>query len=492
MEKAGFLPNYRLLQTSLNRPEIMQIHRFMEHPKSSCLDLQFILPTEAKEAKDIQKTIIFVNSVNEIRVIIDIIHAWMKKLGYPVGSIQWIRLYHSAMSEWDKTLTAEVFGKPGTENTECTILVATDAYGIGIDNPDVKLVIQWDIPLSFDSMIQRMGRAERKGGASSFILLTPRWTRIKVPEEIEKRVNGTPSSISANAQLSDSNRPKALPKTSPLSQVLNAEDDLSDAESIAGSEADFEYDEEANLFSGILASDADQDRRERKKELRTSQTNATKRSRLPNEIFDYIHVARCRRLFSLAWYDDMTYAQSGDSSPTKALPIPCCNGPSCNSTESYYTQREPFLNTAIAKATEADREWMACRTLALKQWRTETSIRLWNAAGVKKAMPESLVMPDCCLIALAKSRGLLNFTELIKFLEPWHDVSKHAEEILHCLKKNRPSLNSDANPNVDSATHLPSKAERKATLQALRASKKLKNMDDPLIAEDARMVALRD
>ena len=186
VEKAGFLSNYRLLQMSLDRPEIMQIHRFMKHPKSSCLDLHFILLAKAKEAKDIHKTIIFVNSVNEIHVIIDIIYAWMKKLGYPAGSTQWIRPYHSAMSEWDKTLTAKAFGKPGTENTECTILIATDAYGIGIDNPDVKLVIQWDIPLSFDSMIQRMGRAGRKSEAFLFILLTPRWTIIKDPEEIEK------------------------------------------------------------------------------------------------------------------------------------------------------------------------------------------------------------------------------------------------------------------------------------------------------------------
>ena len=51
VEKAGFLPNYRLLQTSLDRLEIMQIHRFMEHPRSSCLDLQFVLPHRPKRRK---------------------------------------------------------------------------------------------------------------------------------------------------------------------------------------------------------------------------------------------------------------------------------------------------------------------------------------------------------------------------------------------------------------------------------------------------------
>lgn len=79
-------------------------------------------------------------------------------------------------------------------------------------------------------------------------------------------------------------------------------------------------------------------------------------------------------------------------------------------------------------------------------------------------MPESLVLPDCCLVALAKSEGLLNLTELIKFLQPWHGVSKHAHEIFHCLEKNRPPLNSIAEPLVP---NLPSKAERKVALQAL-------------------------
>lgn len=162
------------------------------------------------------------------------------------------------MSEWDKNLNAEAFAKPGSENSECTILVAIDAYGMGINNPDVKLVVEWDIPLLFDSMIQRMGRAGRKGGASAFILLTPKWTKIKDPKEIGQRGKNTnsTSATSANAQLSDCNRPKA--KTSPLSLVHNVEDELSESGSVAGSEADYELDEETDLFSEVLASDADQ------------------------------------------------------------------------------------------------------------------------------------------------------------------------------------------------------------------------------------------
>lgn len=216
----------------------------------------------------------------------------MNKLGYSEEACKWIRPYHLAMSEWDKNLIAQAFNIPGKENTESTILVATDAYGMGINNPDVRLVIQWDIPLSFDSMIQQMSRAGRKGRASVFILFIPKWTKIKNPDEIEKCINGTSSSISANAQLSNSNCPKLPSKVSPLSQVVNAnEGDLSNSESIAGSKADFNFDGEVNLFDRAM--DADQDRSREKKKKKTSQTDAAKRAKLSNEIFDYIHVAHC-------------------------------------------------------------------------------------------------------------------------------------------------------------------------------------------------------
>lgn len=39
VERAKFLSNYRLLQTSLDRLEIMQMHCFIDHSRSSCLDL---------------------------------------------------------------------------------------------------------------------------------------------------------------------------------------------------------------------------------------------------------------------------------------------------------------------------------------------------------------------------------------------------------------------------------------------------------------------
>lgn len=130
------------------------------------------------------------------------------------------------MSEYDKNLTAEAFRIPGDENNECTIHVATDAYGMGIDNSDVKLVVQWDFPLLFDSMIQQMGRAGRKGGKETFLLFTPQWSKIKDQKDVEERKSkNTKDATAANTQLSDKNRP-----ISRMNQVLNANDDVTDAD----------------------------------------------------------------------------------------------------------------------------------------------------------------------------------------------------------------------------------------------------------------------
>lgn len=303
LDKTSFLPNYRLMQTSLDRPEIMQIHRFMEHTKASGLEFQFILPKTAKEARDIQKTIIFVNTVKEIRVLIEVIKGWMIKLGYPPESSTWIRPYYSDMSEWDKNFTAKAFLTPGDSNFECTILVATDVYGLGIDNLDIKLVIQWDISITFDAMIQRLGRAGRKGGLSTFVLITPKWCQVKDPDEIENRVSKTTTAVNNHSRLSDTNCPK---RKSPLTQVsLPQPTNISDNGSVVESDAEEEDLEhrtinDQDLLLAVLATEVETEKQSRSAKNRANKSDLQKWANLPNEIFDYIHVAPCRRLFSLA------------------------------------------------------------------------------------------------------------------------------------------------------------------------------------------------
>lgn len=84
---------------------------------------------------------------------------WLKARDYPVGK------YHGKMKHAKRKTAQQAFmrGKK-------PIVVATNAFGLGIDKPDVRLVIHAGLPLSMDGYVQEIGRAGRDGKKSRCVL----------------------------------------------------------------------------------------------------------------------------------------------------------------------------------------------------------------------------------------------------------------------------------------------------------------------------------
>jgi superfamily II DNA helicase RecQ len=209
----GFSDTVLLQRHSINRPDIYIEIRSTKHTLSSFKDLDFLIePAEFRileEAKrltldklrkllgsksnteyqevsreygkgiydatdidekeacfQIKKTIVYFDSISTLEKALLAQRLALMLVGCSRERAELtVVAYHSELAEDDKKRITDEFTKPdGLNIAYCSqhrIIYATDAMGMGVDNPDVAVVVQWKIPSGLSALWQRAGRAAR-------------------------------------------------------------------------------------------------------------------------------------------------------------------------------------------------------------------------------------------------------------------------------------------------------------------------------------------
>ncbi|MBW2316836.1 MAG: ATP-dependent DNA helicase RecQ [Deltaproteobacteria bacterium] len=92
---------------------------------------------------------------------VDLVYTLLRRFDFPAHR------YHGGMTATERNREQEHFMQPGQRTT----MVATSAFGLGIDKPDIRYVLHYQAPAALEQYVQEAGRGGRDGKKANAILL---------------------------------------------------------------------------------------------------------------------------------------------------------------------------------------------------------------------------------------------------------------------------------------------------------------------------------
>ena len=158
-------------QDILRYLKIPQAKVFLKGFERPNLEFSVVPVREDKEKKaELEKTLLRVGPPGIIycssRRNVENLSRKLKKSGYPVLS------YHAGMADGERIRVQDSF-----TSSRAPLVVATNAFGLGIDRPDIRFVLHYNFPGTLEAYYQEAGRAGRGGEPAQCKLLFSEFDR---------------------------------------------------------------------------------------------------------------------------------------------------------------------------------------------------------------------------------------------------------------------------------------------------------------------------